>query len=445
MDRPRTAHIVLPLIFVTRIVNYVKSGVFRCRLSKHALVGAFFAGLILLHALPLHSEQGEEWLANLRREIDAHHLTAALEIADQRLAVAPGDTDARGWRARTLASLGRTQEAELEFRAVLAVTPNDPDVLSGLAGVLVREQRRDEALLLLDQAIALDPARADILDQRGTLLRSVGRPDQARLDFQAELARSPTDEHARAEVDSLRPEPRHEFYVGSDTDTFNYTGAANAETLALTSHWNTRWTTSFSGILYQRFGADAGKFAGSISRRLGRNNSLTLGGAVAHDQGVIPRSEAFATYGHGFALSETHLFRAIETDFQSHWYWYQDARVLGLTSTATLYLPREWNFLLAVTEARSAFSNPGADWRPSGVAKISIPLRRQITANVFFAVGTENFAQADQIGSFSARTFGSGAKYQFSRRQNISFYVAYQARSQGRTQTSFGVGYGFLF
>jgi tetratricopeptide (TPR) repeat protein len=400
---------------------------------------------VLLHAVPLRAQQSEEWLTRLRKQVDAHHLTAALEIADQRLAAAPQDTDARGWRARTLAWLGHSQEAELEFRAVLAVTPNDPDVLSGLAGVLVREQRQEEGLLLLNQAIAIDPGRADILDQRGSLLLALGRTVQARSDFRAALARVPGDAQARAVLDSLVPAPRHELRIGSDTDKFNYTDTANAETLELNSHWNPRWTTSFSGVFYQRFGANAGKFAGSISRRFRRNNSFTFGGAAARDQGVIPRGETFLEYGHGFRLSETHFFRGLETDFQSHWFWYRDARVLALTSTAVLYMPRDWNFLIAVTPARSAFSGTGADWRPSGMAKMSIPVHPRFTANVFFAVGTEDYAQADQIGRFSAQTFGAGAKYRLARRQDISFYVAHQARSQGHTDISFGVSYGFYF
>ena len=430
---------------MTKRLHRLLSAAIRGGLSNCVHAGAVFAGLFLLHAVPMRAQQSTDWMTNLRKEVDAHHLTAALEIADQRLAAAPDDPDARGWRARTLAWLGHSQEAELEFRGLLSVTPNDPDLLSGLAGVLVREQRQQEGLFLLNQAIALDPGRADILDQRGSLLLALGRRSEARSDFLAALSRIPTDQTARAKLDSLAPRPRHELHFGSDTDAFNYIHAANAETLEITSHWDPRWTTSFAGIFYQRFGADAGKFAGSISRRFRRNDSLTIGGAVARDRGVIPRGEAFLQYGHGFRLSETYFFRALETDFQSHWFWYRDARVLGLTSTAIVYVPRDATFSIAVTQARSAFSSTGPDWSPSGIARIGVPLGSEFTANVFFAVGTEDFAQADQVGRFSAQTFGGGGKYRLSRRQDISIYVARQNRSQGRTQTSFGVNYGIFF
>src|ERR1700687_1490910 len=108
---------------VTRILNRLLHAAFRGLLSNRAQTSAFFTGLVLLYAVPLWAQQSEDWLTSLRKEVVAQHLTAALEIADQRLAVAPEDTDARGWRARTMAWLGRLQEAELEFRALLAVTP----------------------------------------------------------------------------------------------------------------------------------------------------------------------------------------------------------------------------------------------------------------------------------------------------------------------------------
>src|SRR5689334_3285166 len=58
--------------------------------------------------------------------------------------------------------------------------------------------------------------------------------------------------------------------------------------------------------------------------------------------------------------------------------------------------------------------------------------------NVFFAVGTENFAQVDQIGQFSSQTYGGGMRFQFTQRQDVTGFAAYQKRTQDRTQTSLG-------
>lgn len=413
-----------------------------------ALSATLLLATALLHALPVRAQQEQranDWQARLRKQVAAHQLTAALEIADRRIAVAPQDTDARGWRARILGWLGRLQEAEAEFRSVLQETPRDPDVLGGLAWVLAREQRKQEALALLNRAIAIDPARADLREQRMVLLRSMGSPKNISLAGNSPQPGPAGMVEAYSNQDSPPAVPHHELRVGSDTDAFNYTGAANAETLELISRWNPVWTTSFSGIFYQRFGEDARKFSGTVWLRLGKNDSFDFGGAVARDQGVIPRSEAFFEYGHGFRLSRSGFIRGLETDFGSHWYWYRDARVLTLTGTATLYLPRDWRLRVTVTPARSVFSGTGADWKTSGISKLILPLHRRISANFFFAAGTEDFAVADQIGSFSSRTFGAGATYRVATQQDISFYALRQNRSQGRTQTSFGVSYGFYF
>ena len=46
---------------------------------------------------------------------------------------------------------------------------------------------------------------------------------------------------------------------------------------------------------------------------------------------------------------------------------------------------------------------------------------------------------------YLARTFGGGLRYRVSSRQDIRGYVAWQDRTQGRTQNSFGVTYGIRF
>jgi hypothetical protein len=72
-------------------------------------------------------------------------------------------------------------------------------------------------------------------------------------------------------------------------------------------------------------------------------------------------------------------------------------------------------------------------------------LHRRLTGNTFFAAGTEDFARADQLGRFSARTWGGGARWAVAPRQELSGYAAYQDRSQGRTQRSFGWSYAIRF
>lgn len=387
----------------------------------------------------------QDWLAEVRRSVAEKRLDAALAVVDGRLAEAPADMEARGWRGRILAWSGRWPEAEADYRMVLAEHPNDTDILVGLADVLAFQQRFDEALALLDRARIADASRTDVHTRRGRALRGAGRRDEARTAFKQALALAPGDPEAQAGLDSVRPEPRHELRIGADYDRFNYTSAAQTYSVNLRTKWNERWTTNFGGGFYDRFGRHAGRFVGSVTAAMGRGGALTVGGAAARDDGVIARGEAFFEYDRGFQVSRTGFVRGVEMFYTQRHLWFRDGRVLTMGPGAILYLPRDWTWTVQVTAARSRFTGTPAEWRPSGLTRLGFPLRHNLTGNVFFAVGTENFAQVDQVGRFSARTWGGGVQWRFVPRQFLSAYALYQDRSQGRTQTSFGFTYGFSF
>ncbi|MGH9496562.1 MAG: hypothetical protein ACRD3B_16285, partial [Candidatus Sulfotelmatobacter sp.] len=109
----------------------------------------------------------------------------------------------------------------------------------------------------------------------------------------------------------------------------------------------------------------------------------------------------------------------------------------------------EWTFSLAGTGARSVFRGTGAEWRPSGIARLGFPLARwkdkSLSGNTFFAVGTEDFAVADQIGRFASQTYGGGLRFQVTARQDVTGYADYQKRTQNKTDMGFGVSYGVHF
>ncbi len=386
-----------------------------------------------------------DWQQQVRELIARKELPAALAVTEKRLAEAPQDLEARGWRARLFAWTNHLPEAEADYRRVLESTPRDTDVLSGLAVVLAREQRFEEALSVLTLAKSLDPQRTDVLLQRARVLRALGRNAEGRADFAAAAALEPGNAEARAGVASLRPEPRHQVRIGNDTDFFNYTDPAAAQAVILSSRWTQQWSTSFAASSWERFGERAGKFTGSATHRFGRNTGLTVGGAFANEQPVIPRSEAFFELDRAFQLSERKPVRGLEAVYDQHWFWYERAHILTLSPTLLFYLPQDWTVTLSGTAARSRFAGTGAEWRPSGVVKLGFPVVPRLTGSVSFAVGTENFARADQVGSFSARTYGGGLRFQITPRQDVTVSVSYQNRTQGRTQTSFGLSYGLRF
>ena len=242
------------------------------------------------------------------------------------------------------------------------------------------------------------------------------------------------------------PEPRHELRIGVDTDRFNYTDTAAAESVRLTSKWNSRWTTAFTTTSYQRFAMDAQRFTAMVSRKMGNRSWISVVGGAGHDEGVIPRREAALEFGHAIPLSRKGLVRGVEFAVSPQWLWFAGTKVLVLSETGLLYLPRDWTLTVTIAEARTSSGVPDIQWRPAGNARLNFPIGSdRLRGSLSFGAGTENFTKADELGHFSARTFGGGVRYRLSARQEITVTVAYQDRSQARTQTSVGVGYAVRF
>jgi tetratricopeptide (TPR) repeat protein len=389
-------------------------------------------------------EDASDWQEQVREEVHLHKLDAALAVVDQRLQRNASDLEARGWRGRLLAWQGHRDSAEIEYRRVLDQAPNDTEILCGLADVLLWQGKLTDALRVIDHARAMDPGQTEILLRRARILRALQNTSDAKRQYRELLSLDPANQEARNELRGLAAETRHELRVGSDGSTFNYTTPAEDEVVFLTSHWTSHFTTIFNTGFYQRFGQLARNLVGSGSYRVTKSNWLTFGGAFANSQEIIPENEAFFEYGHGLGFSNSWA-KGLEASYQQHWFWYQGAHVLTLSGTQLYYLPKDWTWFFSVTGARSGFTGTSVDWVPSGYSRLGFPLYRNLSGNVSFANGTENFAAIDQIGHFSARTFAGGLKYRLAWNQDITGYVARQKRTGGATQNSFGMSYGFHF
>lgn len=372
-----------------------------------------------------------------------------MQLVDEVLARVPHDMDVRAWRARLLAWSGHLVEAEKEYLEILRVSRMDPDTWLGLAAVYLREGRIRDAQQAINAAEELDPKRADLHVARARVLFAAGERDEARREFQNALNLDPTIAEARTGLISLRTHPKHELHLGQDNDLLSFTDDYHGESASLVSQWTQHWSTSAAGNVYQRAGEEAGKFVGSVTLRQPTWGALTVGGAIGHDNGVIPKSEAFFNFDHGWKRAETRIVRGLEFEYQQHWYWYQSARVFTLNGGAIVYLPQEWTVSLTATGARSVFSGTGPEWRPSGITRLGFPLARReekrLSGNLFFAAGTEDFVVVDQIGRFASQTYGGGLRFQVSARQDVMGYAGYQKRTQNRTDATFGLSYGFHF
>jgi tetratricopeptide (TPR) repeat protein len=394
-------------------------------------------------------EAATDWQAEVRHAAEAQNWKQAFQVVDRVLAASPQDDDARAWRGRLLLWSGDTKQAQAEFVSLTADSPKDPDMWQGLASVYEREGHWDEALQAIDHANDLDPHRADLHAERARVLQALNEQPQARQEFLRVLEIDPTSAEAKAGLVSLAPPPNQELRIGTDNDLFNYTAAYQSEWMSLASSWSSHWSTSVAGDFFQRGGPDAGKFVGSVTGKTERWGAVTAGGAVGHDNGIIPRSEAFFGFDHGWRISEDRPLRGVEATYDEHWYWYSAARVFTLSGGALVYLPRDWIWSISATGARNSFPGLPVGWQPSGMSRLNFPIthwgERSLSGNVFFGVGSEDFALVDQIGSFASQTYGGGFRMQLSARQDVTGYASFQQRTQDHTDTTFGFSYGIHF
>jgi hypothetical protein len=319
----------------------------------------------------------------------------------------------------------------------------------GLAAVYFRQGASRQALEALDTALHLDASRADIHIARGRVLLARQELKEAQLEFRRAAELEPANSDAKAALRSLHAPTKHQLLLGTETDLSNLSGFYQQNNVALLSHWSEHFRTGFEGSSYVRGGADATKIQAAVTAISPTLGGLTIGGAAARDNGIIPRHEAFLLYDRAWKFRESTAMRALEFLYAQHWYWYSTARIMVFTETTMVYLPRDWTWSLAVSGARSTSSVGALSWTPSGTSKLTFPVlareRHGVHGNVFFACGTENFSHLDQIGAFASRTYGGGLRLELTTLQDMTAFAAYQMRSQNRTQTSFGLTYGLRF
>jgi len=407
--------------------------------------GAFALVAVVCFLLPSPRMLAQDdWQQRVQAAADQHQIPVALSIVDRRVAEAPKDMEAHAWRARLLAWTGHWQDAETEYRLVLSDFPNDVDVLTGLSDVLLWQQKYSEALAVLERATSIAPHNQEVLVRRARILSLLRRVSEARAQFHAVLSYDPANPAAISGLASLAEVSRYELRIGEEADFFNYTDNAQVETATLTAHWNARWTNSFGISPYHLFGENAVKIWADAAYRFHQNNWLRVLAAGANPQDVVPETEALIEYGHGFRFSNT-WFKGLESSYQEHSLWYRGAQVVTLNSTQIVYLPREWTWTLSVTGSHTRFAGGESDWVPSGSTRVGIPISRRLSGNVLFAVGAENFAQVDQIGRLSARTYGGGLRFRFAENQDFTGFFARQDREYSQKQISLGLSYGIRF
>jgi tetratricopeptide (TPR) repeat protein len=96
--------------------------------------------------------------------------------------------------------LGRLDEAERTYRAVIDLEPSVAEWHLDLAGFLASQSRYEEAAAAFARALTLDPERIEAYSRLGIILMNLHKPGQAIRCWEEGLTRAPQDVPLRAEL-----------------------------------------------------------------------------------------------------------------------------------------------------------------------------------------------------------------------------------------------------
>jgi len=399
--------------------------------------GLPLAFLLISVASPLFALDEGDWLARVRDQVAASHLAEAAKIVDDRLATAPNDLEAEGWRARLLAWNGKWQQAEAQYRSVLRDAPKDVDMLLGLADVLLWQGKLDEASAVLEQAQELQPANTEAAIRRARVAQARQEKKSA-ASIQQHSADQPSEKRVSGD------EPRYSLNLDSESDFFSFSSPIQAQSATLGVSWNSRWKSSFTGMSYRRLGIAATELSTGIAWRASKHDAILFSFGEGTHQSVAPVRQMSLDYDRGLHL-HAGAIKGLELTAHSASVWFDGSQVTVLGGSLIAYLPRDWMWSFTANQARTDFYGTGSSWSPAASSKFSFPVWSRLRMDAGFGVGSENYSNIDQIGRLSARTYLGGAHYRINHLQDFSVFGAYQQRSRGQTQTSIGGGYGFHF
>jgi tetratricopeptide (TPR) repeat protein len=402
---------------------------------RNRLCGAL-AALAMFTTLAASAQELEpNWVSEVRAEVKAKKLDAAASTIARRLQEDPRDLEAQSWQARIWAWTGDWARAQAQYKSVLAAVPDDIDNLLGLSDVLLWQGKAAESDRVLLRAEKLQPGNPEIAERRVRLDAALHAKPEPQAVVESRKA-APNDDSS--------DRPKYAINLGTETDAFSFTTPANAQTIGFDARWSQRWSTTFTGMSYSRFGHFAQEMSSAFTYHLPAGDALTLTYTQGSHQQIAPLEQVALDYDRGVRL---HLGPVRGLEFIAHGaqVWFLASQVSVVGGTAMVYLPREWMWSIAVNGAKTHFTGVGSSWSPAGVSKLQFPLSHRIRGEVGFGVGAENYSSIDQIGSISARTYIGGVHYSLSRWQEFSAFMAYQQRHGGSTQTSVGGGYGFRF
>jgi tetratricopeptide (TPR) repeat protein len=387
-----------------------------------------------------------------REDLEIGQPANALELMDACLRVNPENVDAMRVRASALADLGRWDEAEAAFAAILAQKPGDVDARIGAAQVANWRGDHRRAAELFQTLIDDEVKTADVYNGLAYAQYWSGRSDLAVDPMKRSLALDPQDRTAGELSTRLRWEEGP--WVSADYNSFDDSDELQVGTVRLEFHqplsprdvvtaswkrqetngpprdfdmagigagysrlWSTSWSSD-AALEYQYEGA------GEDAHMLGEANVTYRPSDVTRLDGGVAREQVLAggaleldildwigTVGGDWRPSDRWLFTAA---LRRH--WYSDDNTAWRTTLVGQYgWMRGQRFESAVNvrfEHLSAAENPGHGYyapdsyyecTPGILATYTWPSRWSVGGEVRAGFQKENGASAEFLGGLSLR------------------------------------------
>ncbi|MCH8267896.1 MAG: hypothetical protein IH846_10290 [Acidobacteria bacterium] len=127
---------------------------------------------------------------------------------------------------------------------------------------------------------------------------------------------------------------------------------------------------------------------------------------------------------------------------------FQDAQVQIFTALLNWQLPSGLHFYFRYTPNRTRFhlTARGA-WNQGGRTRLVWDASRVFSPYISFGLGAESFTgvSTEQLGRFSAQTYGAGTEVRFHSAQGFRVGYYFQNRTRGRREQGVSASYLFSF
>ena len=395
-------------------------------------------------AVPVaQSASRDETIQKIRNEVRAQNFEAALDLARALVKQNPRDWEARNWIARIQSWRGNFQSAEELYRQIIRDHPGDAEAALGLADVLVWQGKLDGAREVLLSLEKQRPNDLEVLVRLGRVLVAQNRPAKARRYFRKVLQIDPNNEEVKKALTGISDRRSFELETGYFLEGYDFARNTNG-TFTQLAYRDYDRKTVLGGFQYQnKFGENDLRFTlGGTYRALRRSY-------IRGEVSVSPRGE-FVEPNQDYTFEVTQgLSHGVAGGAAIRYLNFRNANVVIPAGIVEWDAREKLHIYLRYAPAGTAFNKfQGRVWNQGAWAKGVWDLNRRFSPYALFATGAESFEPAlsyEQLGRFTAHTYGGGTEIRLSSKGGFRLGYFYQKRTGSHRENWLGVSYYVYF